>query len=700
MANTQIVNAAPMEIKYGTKDLGSKGAVREPEAIPQHLAKFLIKAQKGPLTPQVVVGAARDQMYGSETFNELGIFATHQTVGANVVNEQSNAQVLKRVVPADAGPEASIILYLDVLETMVDTYKRNIDGSYKRDPLGNLVIEGKVPGFKAKWVSSFHTDATKFGKLTQIAGDQSDTTGAVSTRYPIAELKHSFIGAAGNLAGIRLWAPSLLTQSVMPTKLMDQVRAYPYQFAVLKKENARSTGRVVESILGDQQILVSFKPRAIDPATNDRLYFEDSAVSRYENLTDLKYPAQYGEFGAVKVYQNSVKELLTKFHAAEVDHLNETSDFTAAADDIHLFNFVSGTDSSGAPYQSFVLVEGDDSVALTEYSTVYAQGASDGDLENNQNYEDAAIAEFNRYLDPMDEVNDIARNVESVFYDTGWSKEVKEALAGVQGGRKDVAVFLATYAAGDEELTNSQDLSLATTLRTRLQAYPESDFFGTPTIRGFIIGGSGKLRGRNWDARVPMTFEIMINNAQYMGAGNGMWRSSTGSSTGNGAMDGAPGSIVKYLTDTKAGWVPETVRNRNWDAGLNWVQSYDHRSVFFPAIKSVYPEDSSPLTGMYGVMAICSLQKTLAAAWREFSGTQRLTGNELADAINGFISSTVKDSFDNRFIIRPRAHMSNVDVRRGYSIAVPVDVGIKGMTTVHRTWIEAYRYSDLDAMIA
>ncbi|MGC3004392.1 hypothetical protein ACPF8X_39940, partial [Streptomyces sp. G35A] len=96
--------------------------------------------------------------------------------------------------------------------------------------------------------------------------------------------------------------------------------------------------------------------------------------------------------------------------------------------------------------------------------------------------------------------------------------------------------------------------------------------------------------------------------------------------------------------------------------------------------------------------AICTIQKWLSAAWREFSGNQRLTGEELANAINNFISARAKDKFDNRFIIRPRAHQTNVDIRRGYSIAVPVDIGIKGMNTVHRTWIEAYRYTDLQAM--
>ncbi|MGC3005218.1 hypothetical protein ACPF8X_44265, partial [Streptomyces sp. G35A] len=135
MATTQIVNAAPMEIKYGVQDKGSGGTVREPEAIPQHLAKFLIRAQKGPVTPELVVGGERVRMYGAETFNELGAYCNHQTLGSNVINEQGNAQILQRIIPPGAGPEPTVVMWLDVLETEIDTYERNSDGSYKRDAL-------------------------------------------------------------------------------------------------------------------------------------------------------------------------------------------------------------------------------------------------------------------------------------------------------------------------------------------------------------------------------------------------------------------------------------------------------------------------------------------------------------------------------------------------------------------------------------
>jgi hypothetical protein len=63
---THIVNAAPMVIDLGTQDLSTRQLPREPDALPQHLPKFWLFTQKGPLTPQLVVGAERVNMYGAD----------------------------------------------------------------------------------------------------------------------------------------------------------------------------------------------------------------------------------------------------------------------------------------------------------------------------------------------------------------------------------------------------------------------------------------------------------------------------------------------------------------------------------------------------------------------------------------------------------------------------------------------------------
>ena len=98
-----------------------------------------------------------------------------------------------------------------------------------------------------------------------------------------------------------------------------------------------------------------------------------------------------------------------------------------------------------------------------------------------------------------------------------------------------------------------------------------------------------------------------------MGAGHGRWK------TGYN-FDGAPGSVVDNMFGVNVTWVPASVRNRNWDVGLNFVLNYDRRSLFFPALKTVYTDDTSVLNSYFTAMAICYLNKVAHSAWREFSG--------------------------------------------------------------------------------
>jgi hypothetical protein len=74
--------------------------------------------------------------------------------------------MLQRVLPADAGPEANMTLWLDVLPTDVDNFERNADGSIRFDTLGNPVVLGTIPGYKVKYVVTHSTDLSTFGQLT------------------------------------------------------------------------------------------------------------------------------------------------------------------------------------------------------------------------------------------------------------------------------------------------------------------------------------------------------------------------------------------------------------------------------------------------------------------------------------------------------------------------------------------------------
>lgn len=693
MAN-QIVNAAPMVIDRGTQDLSTRLLPREPELIPQHLPKFYIFAQKGPLTPELVVGNERDLMYGTESFNLRGKYANHSTVFANLVNAEGNACMLQRVIADDAGPEANLIAWLDVLQTTVDLYERNVDGSIKLNQLGDPIITGTTSGFKIKWVVTNHASVADlqntYGQLDIQPGDQVDpVTSLQSERYPIFELKGSSKGEYGNSTGIRFWAPTTETIASMPTKMMANDAAYPYFISLIRRPDALSAPKVTETLFGEQRLMVTFKQDVIDPLTDSRLYIGDTLINSYQNLTDLRYPKLFGDFDGLKVYQDNIDLLLGLFHSAEVPFIDSFSDFSANAADKHLFNFVTGVSSYNVPYHSFVFVDSVNTVRFSEFTNVYAAGGSDGTIDHATH---ALLVknDVERYLDPNDEVQELAVNVESIIYDTGFPLATKYALTSFIAQRKDTFVVLSTHDVEDRILNASEEHSLAIALRTRLQMYPESDYFGTPVMRGMIVGRSALLRNSQYAKHLPLSAEIAIKSAKYMGAGIGKWK--------NGShFDGAPGSVVDYMYDINITWVPASVRNRNWDVGLNWVQAYDRRSYFFPALKTVYDNDTSVLNSYFTAMAICQLNKVAHAAWREFTGVSHLTNAQLATRVNDFVVNRTQNRFDGRFVIAPDAFFTDMDLLRGFSWTLPIKIYAPNMKTVMTTFVQAYRIEDLQA---
>lgn len=701
MTAATIVNAAPMTIMRGTQDLSTRPLIREPEDIPTHLPKFYLYTQKGPTTPQLVVGDSRTQIYGADSFDVRKKWANHATVFCNAVNAEGNAQMIQRVLPADAGPEANILLSLDVLPTQVPDYVRNTDGSIQTDangdpvPLMNGANPVTVAGFKAKWVvSSVNTvlGIQNFGHATIVAGDQSD--GAVqSQRYPVVQLKASSAGEWGNNVGIRLWAPTTSTSGGIDTRLLTQEKAFPYRMSVIKRANQMATAKVVENLYGEQSIQVTLKSGVISPSTDAQMFIGDVLLDAYQNVKDVRYPPLIGDFGSVAIYENNINTLVTMFHTAEMNYIDAASnpsaivtDFQGAAGEQHLFNFVSGNSSEGYPYHTFQLLGTAGSIKPNEFTNIYAAGSTDGTMS------DAAFAglvasEVAEYNNPNSNLLDTANNVESIIYDSGFPLATKYALLDFISIRKDTFVILSAYEVGGQRLSASQENSLAVALRTRAQLYPESDYFGTPVMRALVMGRSGKVRSSQYTGYLPASIEVAIKSARYMGAGNGIWKNGK-------AFDGAPGSILDYVYDVNVIYTPAGARNRDWDAGLNWVQSYDRRSLFIPALKTVYNDDTSVLNSYFTAMAICEINKVSERAWRHFSGVSHLSNAQLADRVNEFIIERTRGRFDERFIVEPNTYFTDADIARGYSWTTAVKIWAPNMKTVMTTFVQAHRLDD------
>jgi hypothetical protein len=697
MANT-IINAAPMVIEYGTQDLSTRQLPREPEIIPQHLPKFFLYTRKGPSEPQLVVGNERDLIFGSESFDTKSKYFNHSTVFANAVNAEGNACMIQRILPVDTGPASNMLVYLDVLPTTVDLYERNLDGSIHRNATtGAPTIEGTTQGYKIKWVVDYRKTAAEiaaFGTATQLEGSQTDpVTRVKSTRYPIFELKTSSPGEHGNLSGIRLWAPTTNTLATMPVKMMNTEMAYPYFLSVIRKTSTTATPKVQPSIWNDHQMMFTFKEDVTDPVTGLRLNLQETMIERYQNLNDVRYPKLFGDFSDLHVYHSQIDTVLDLFFASETPYFQFESDFRLGYDGTyettqkHLFNFVTLVSSGNIPYHSVVFMDDATSTRFSELSNVYARGGSDGQMDDDR-FAGLVSEAVLEYADRMSTLQDLVTNPESILYDTGFPMSVKKDLAAFIAERKDTCVIWSTHTAGQDHEDAVGEAAVASELQTYIKKYPESDYFGTPVMRGMVIGRSARYRNSPYTKRLPLSLEVAIKSARYMGAGNGSW-------TNGKHFDGAPGSVVDSMFDINITWVPASVRNRNWDIGLNWVQAYDRRSFFFPALKTVYSDDTSVLNSYFTMIAICQLNKVAHAAWREFSGVSHLSNSQLISKVNDFVKSRVINRFDERFVIVPDCIITDLDALRGYSFTLPIRIYSANMKTVLTTYVQAFRLEDL-----
>ncbi len=687
---SRIVNAAPMVVQRGTQDLSTVQLPISLPQVPQHCPKFYFYAQKGPQTPILTGGQDMINIYGSESFDLRKKYANHVTVFINGINAQGNLMMMQRVVPADAGPNATINLSLDVLPTSVNQYQRNSDGSIYLSPTGQPNITGTTSGFKVKWVFSYNAASAPLGTLAVTTGTQTDpTTGATSQLYPIFQFEVGSPGNYGNNRAIRLWAPTLISDPDMDTNILINNRAYPIYLSVYGRTNSRTAPTIRETLTGSDRVTSVYAPGTIDSLTDQLIYIQDNFISSYQTLNQPGIPNVYGDFGSMYTYQANIDQLLAQFFAAEVPFISSYTDFTSNTEDMYMFNFISGQNSNGSPYTSFQLVDDSDSVRLTNYANIYAQGGSDGTM-NDTLFDGLVQEQVLRYANPNSTLMDTATNVESIMYDSGFSLTTKQAMASFISNRKDTFLVLSTFTTfndGGQQLTESEENSIAIALRTQLQMYPESTYYGTPVMRGMIMGRNGKLLNSTWTNRVPASYEVAIKSARYMGAANGKW-------TSGFDFDSAPGNVINSMYDFNITTVSAENRNSDWDVGLNWIQAFDINSFFFPALKTVYDNDTSVLNSYFTALAIGQLNKVAHAAWRQFTGESHLTNAQLADAVNAFVLDNTTGRFDERFIIVPDTLFTEMDVLRGYSWTLPIKIYAPNMKTVMTTYVQAYRISD------
>ena len=537
----------------------------------------------------------------------------------------------------------------------------------------------------------------------------------MSTMYPLFELKAKYPGEYYNNIG---FAISSLLSGDVDNKIISGVKALPFKLAMYTRTNSSSSPVVLRSLFGEPNVQFTFKEKAINPLTDARFDFETVYENNWFNEDDELKPLRHFEFESFHFYREFYEDLLEKFMDKEKHFISEDEvewedgelaassswfDFTTddkkdILEEIHLLNMLSCKSSKSVNYFTVVrsdlrpvnLAENQREVTINGDTPIFLGGGSDGTM-TNEVFEELVIEKLAEYVDTDSEVHDLAINVESIFYDSGFSLDTKKELVNFITARKDTTIILSTHddAMGDKDLPLSDARAVAVALKARYQLAPESEYFGTPVCRGVVMVGTGKLRDGSTNKRIPFTFELAMKAADMMGAGTGQW-------DGTKIFDNYPGNSLEYLIDPSPAFIPGGIKPTLWNDGLVWVQPYDRTSYHIPAIQTIYDNDTSVLNNFFVMMALTQLTKSSDRIWRKFTGTSNMDNNQFIEAVNAAAAEDLKGKFAGIVTVISECIITEEDEARGYSWRLVHKLYGNNMKTVCVAYSEVYRSSDLE----
>jgi hypothetical protein len=521
--------------------------------------------------------------------------------------------------------------------------------------------------------------------------------------YPIFEFKAANKGSYYNNLGFSI-VPSQIKD--IDAAAMVENKSITYNLSIWSRQNENSSPSIVKSLYGDVYIPFSFKPRVTNSNTGLRYDMENVFGNNWYNELDTNLPYKPFEIEPVYVYHDNIEMLLNKFTRQEMQYVDDSTlvnyDFSSADNGVivyeqYLMDMFGCKSTNGVPYVS--LVKAEYSIETNEFQSeitfstntpVFLSGGSDGTTTNAM-LDTLVRIEMEKYADAESEYQDTAVNVESIFYDTGFDIPTKRTLVNFIMKRKDTALVLSTHESrlGNKSASLSTTRAIASMLKSSLNLAPESTYYGTPVARAIVVGGTMLLRDGSTDERIPLTYEVAYDSSRMMGAGNGKWKAGYMFDNAN------TGSIITQGIDIQPSFVPAGVKPALWNAGLVWAQNFDRTQYYFPAMQTVYPDDTSVLNSYFNIMVLCTLNKIGEAAWRQFTGTTSMTNGQFINAVTAYVNEQLTDRFAGMVTVIPEVVITSEDELRGYSWQLINKLYGNNSKTAMVYSTQVYRASDL-----
>ncbi len=670
----RLKNSTPRAIFTGFKEGLTTDPVTAPEITPIHLPYVFIQGGRGKEDTLLLTGDALSTVYGEDMLNYRSKYASPATLIARQAASTGSAIFTKRLVAPDA-TAARIRIGVEIVADKLVVYQRNADGSFMKDTLGNKIPDGDktVDGLKMRWVVNHDKDAeipNAFGKDEVVLGQLTATGGAQSNYYPILDGLVSWRGAEGDNIGIRLEAPTALSSNPTRTDIIERIGAFLYRIQFVERKSSRTAPTVIRTISGMEQETFALQEGVIQPDDETDLSFGKVVVDAYEYNETGNTPI-FAPMDQMHLYQKNIDEIVKKLYESESKVNNDLlTDVEFVEGQMNIFT---GVDYNGIPYQTIEVLDADQGGAIFDgTSTFYAIDGSDGDV-NWDTFDALAKQQFESFGNMGEDLEDMAFYPFSIVYDIGYKVDTKKAMANVLSLRPDVMIIASTHTWKGVELNVDEESSMGAMLRNYYRLHPESVLYNTPACRAAVFMQYGESIEAPSLGKVPLTLEVANKLATYMGASDGVIRGTR--------IDNNPGNVVTTMRKINKTYRNATVRDRDWENGLNYVQTYNRNSNFFPAWGTIYNNDRSVWRSLINVIIGCDLTRVCYRLWAETTGTTGMDETLFLKLMGERFLEYTTGRYNDHVTVKGRFYLDKEDGYNGFSYHGDISlIGDPGMT--------------------
>ena len=684
---------------------------------PLHLPVVHVVTPKGKLASQAgtqwIAPGAFKQVFG-DIFDEKSPFYNPTSVLISALAAGGQATIgVRRLSANEELSRVAISAY--VKKVMIQDYERDSAGRFKYDVDGQRI---PVPGVTYQGLEiSVQPDADA---STTTAGELTVRHITASGEEPEMMIIPLWEGIAGvgdeyNRSGLSMGVRSdpLTWRSI--SEFVRTTGVFPFD---LRQFTDAVNGERVYAKTASRQDTAKFTlfPTEMNKVQYSLKYGFGQFTGTNANRPTTAIPAPFND---LIVYEDNIDMLCQMMYSVEKDVNDSLVEVGGEENFYKQMNPLTCTNHNGAPYYAIAAssaIKWDLSGSVKASGGISPLRGKDGKLptyvttpvvndpfglltgverpiSHQQGWEinnKLMVADLTNYVNGPD-MKDTTRNKQSVFWDVGYTQEVKELAVQMLGARKDIIVIpCGTVWVPGKPDSAETIYSRAATMTSLLRMTPESEKWGTPSTRASVNLNQLKYINEKTGWYFSGNIDLAAKFAGFAGSASGMISVPM-------SPDHGDNRIVSLMHSPTVTFEEDDVAAENFNNGHISLRPYDwNDQVYRPGLPTVYTVADSVLKDLLTPFLCVCMEKISAEQWKLVCGDTTITQENY--------SAIMKDNIERKCRAAVGGMVSQIVAETSFQEGVPgsrakLSVTLKGWFNKARYMMEfdlfAYNSQDL-----